>query len=158
MKLSIITINRNNAKGLQKTMESVFMQTFTEFEYVVVDGLSTDNSIVTIKNFEKHLTQQQNNQILQSFRWISEPDTGVYQAMNKGIKMASGDYLLFLNSGDFLVDKRVIENVFGKEQIADILYGRCNVSDKGKVIWTSNPPLEISAIDLYEDGSSFTHE
>lgn len=126
MKLSIITINLNNRNGLQKTMESVFAQTFKDFEYIVIDGGSTDGSRELIEMYSDHFSY-----------WVSEPDSGVYNAMNKGIREAKGDYLLFLNSGDFLVEKDVLGKVFGRELSADIVNARCNVSDKGKVVWTS---------------------
>ena len=85
MKLSIITINRNNAEGLRKTMESVLTQAYQDFEYIVVDGASSDHSVEVIKE----LTNERVNE-LKSFTWISEPDTGIYNAMNKGIEIAEG--------------------------------------------------------------------
>ena len=103
MILTIITINYNNASGLQKTMESVLSQTSKEFEYIIVDGGSTDNSIQTIQQF--------NNSTIQQFQCISEPDSGIYNAMNKGIRMAKGEYIHFLNSGDWLVDEFVVERM-----------------------------------------------
>lgn len=145
MILSIITINKNNKIGLQKTMESVFMQDFNDFEYIVIDGASTDGSLETIQRFNDSTTQQ--------FFWISKPDSGVYQAMNKGIGMATGEYLLFLNSGDFLVDNNVLKRIFEDYTLtADIICARCNVSDKGIVIWTSNPPKYITFGTLYYQG------
>ena len=94
MKLSIITINRNNVSGLEKTMLSVVSQTYKEFEYVVVDGASTDDSVEVIKRLAPQFGDR--------LKWISEPDKGIYNAMNKGMKMASGDYYQILNSGDSL--------------------------------------------------------
>ncbi len=99
-KLSIITINYNNAQGLIKTMNSVFNQTFHEFEYIIIDGASEDGSIEIIKEFS--------NFPFKRFKWISEPDSGIYNAMNKGIRKATGDYLLFLNSGDEFVSDTVL--------------------------------------------------
>ena len=102
MKLSIITINRNNATGLEKTMRSVATQTFKDFEYIVVDGASTDGSVDVIKKLEpefKHL------------KWVSEPDSGIYNAMNKGMRMASGEYFQILNSADCLASEDVIERM-----------------------------------------------
>ena len=87
-KLSIITINRNNAAGLRKTMESVFSQTYRDFEYIVVDGASSDESVEVVKEIEK--SQITNHQSQISFTWISEPDTGIYNAMNKGVEIALG--------------------------------------------------------------------
>ena len=99
MTLSIITINWNNASGLEKTMRSVAAQTGVDFEYIVVDGASSDGSKEVIRSFEASLGER--------LKWISEPDKGIYNAMNKGIGMASGDYLQFLNSGDCLTSENV---------------------------------------------------
>jgi len=98
--LSIITINYNNAKGLKKTMDSVEAQTWQEFEHIVIDGNSTDNSVEIVKSYT-----------YKNLDWLSEPDLGIYNAMNKGIEKASGKYLLFLNSGDSLENNRALENV-----------------------------------------------
>ncbi|MTK52590.1 glycosyltransferase family 2 protein [Paludibacter sp.] len=119
LKLSIITINKNNASGLQKTMESVFAQTSKDFEYIVIDGASTDESIRTIQQF--------NNSMTQRFRWLSEPDTGIYNAMNKGLKIAQGEYVQFLNSGDTLAAMDVTEKMLHQVSIVNyqlsIIYG-----------------------------------
>lgn len=98
MLISIITINYNDAKGLKKTMNSVFSQTFSNFEYIVIDGGSTDGSAAFIEANKDKITH-----------WISESDSGIYNAMNKGISAANGDYLLFLNSGDDFVDASALE-------------------------------------------------
>ncbi|WP_309609395.1 glycosyltransferase family 2 protein [Flavobacterium sp.] len=96
-KLSIITINYNNASGLQRTIESVAAQQYSDMEYIVVDGGSTDESLEIIKQHEKFIN-----------KWVSEKDNGIYNALNKGIKMATGNYLLFLNSGDHFYDSAVL--------------------------------------------------
>lgn len=105
MKLSIITINRNNAAGLEKTLKSVSSQTCKDFEHIIVDGASTDNSVDVIKKYETSLSTLKTSH---SIKWISEPDKGIYNAMNKGIKMASGDYVQILNSGDILASDDVV--------------------------------------------------
>lgn len=87
MKLSIITINRNNAEGLRKTMESVFAQTYRDFEYIVVDGASTDESVEVIREYD---SVNHSSVHPLTFAWISEPDTGIYNAMNKGVEIALG--------------------------------------------------------------------
>ena len=87
--LSIITINYNNASGLKQTVNSVVNQSNKNFEYIIIDGNSTDRSKPIIDSLE-----------FENLKWISEEDSGIYNAMNKGIKRATGDYLLFLNSGD----------------------------------------------------------
>jgi glycosyltransferase involved in cell wall biosynthesis len=117
MKQSIITINRNNAIGLEKTMRSVANQTFKEFEYIVVDGASTDGSVDVIKKIEPEFAH---------LKWVSEPDSGIYNAMNKGIRMASGDYIQILNSADCLAAPDVTARMLaGLENAGDpaILYG-----------------------------------
>lgn len=146
MKLTIITINRNNALGLERTILSVLSQTYKSFEYVIVDGASTDASVSIIEK----LIDNSEKQI--SIKWISEQDKGIYNAMNKGIKMALGEFLLFLNSGDFLLDNNVLEKVFEEDIDADIICARCNVSDNGKVVWTSPYQKRISLKTLYVGG------
>ena len=89
MRYSIITINYNNKEGLRRTIESVIGQTFTDFEYIIIDGGSTDGSVNIIKENARNITF-----------WVSEPDKGIYHAMNKGTNHATGDYLIFMNSGD----------------------------------------------------------
>ena len=101
MKLSIITINYNNAEGLRKTMESVLAQTYTEIEYIIVDGASTDGSVDVIRELATRPT----------IKWVSEKDTGIYNAMNKGIRMATGEYIEILNSGDILFDANVTQRM-----------------------------------------------
>jgi glycosyltransferase involved in cell wall biosynthesis len=118
MKLSIITINRNNAAGLEKTMQSVVSQTYKEFEYVVVDGASTDDSVEVIKRLAPQFGER--------LKWISEPDKGIYNAMNKGMRMASGDYFQILNSADCLASDDVTERMLSeleKLKYPTILYG-----------------------------------
>lgn len=99
-KLSIITINYNNCFGLSKTINSVINQTFTDFEWVVIDGGSTDGSKELIEQYQGYITY-----------WCSESDEGVFNAMNKGVKQANGEYCLFLNSGDRLHSANVIQEV-----------------------------------------------
>ena len=122
MELSVITINLNNATGLLKTMRSVLSQTFNDFEYIIVDGESSDNSVDLIKEF---------NTKFQNLYWISEPDSGIFNAMNKGINLSKGKYLLFLNSGDFLSDQNTLEQVFSNKRNADILCGKANIIENG---------------------------
>ena len=117
MKLSIITINWNNVQGLEKTIQSVVSQTSDDFEYVIIDGNSTDGSVDVIKRYAE----------ARPINWLSEPDKGIYNAMNKGIAKASGEYLHFLNSGDILFDNNVVAEMVGeieKNNHPDILIGR----------------------------------
>lgn len=104
MILSIVTINCNNAEGLKKTLASVAAQTVTEFEHVVVDGASTDGSADIIREYAEKASYP--------VRWVSEPDKGIYNAMNKGLRMASGEYVQVLNSGDIYASDHVIADMF----------------------------------------------
>ena len=118
MILSIITINRNNAAGLEKTMASVLAQTYTAIEYVVVDGASTDGSVAVIRRFADKFGDR--------IKWVSESDNGIYNAMNKGMQMASGDYYQILNSGDCLASSDVSERMLAeleRQEYPSILYG-----------------------------------
>lgn len=119
-RLSVITINYNNFIGLQKTMESVFIQNFSDYNYVVIDGNSTDESKKIIEKYSDKLAY-----------WVSENDNGVYSAMNKGIKNADGEYVLFLNSGDVFYSADSLKILF--ENIgADIVYGNILVDSIDK--------------------------
>ena len=110
--ISIITVNLNNAEGLKRTMESIRMQSYTDFEWIVIDGGSTDGSKEFIEKNQSEIES-----------WISEKDTGIYNAQNKGIQRAKGEYCLFLNSGDLLADKNVLKEVSAYLKEVDILYG-----------------------------------
>lgn len=112
MKLSIITVNYNNLVGLVKTCESVKSQSYRDFEWLVIDGGSTDGA----KEYLETLSPQPDY-------WCSEPDKGIYHAMNKGIGRAQGEYLLFLNSGDTLLDNHVLADAAPLMADTDIVYG-----------------------------------
>lgn len=105
MNLSIITINRNNSAGLEKTLKSVASQTCNDFEHIIIDGASTDDSVDVIKKYESSLSTLKTSHLI---KWVSEPDKGIYNAMNKGIKMAEGEYVQILNSGDILASDDVV--------------------------------------------------
>lgn len=112
MKFSIITVNYNNKEGLRKTIESVIHQTFRDFEYIVIDGGSSDGSAEVLKEYDKYITY-----------WVSEPDEGIYNAMNKGISHSHGDYLNFMNSGDCFYSPDILEKVSCYQMTADFIVG-----------------------------------
>lgn len=147
MKLSVITVNYNNAEGLEKTILSVLDQTFSDFEFIVIDGNSTDGSIDIIQKYTDKISY-----------WISEPDSGIYNAMNKGIKKAKGEFLYFLNSGDYLVVPTVFEQIF-KDKIyyTPIIRGN-QITDFGTYTqtWINFGNREITLYDMY--CSSFHHQ
>jgi len=130
MKLSIITINLNNSPGLEKTILSVFSQTFKDFEFIIIDGKSSDSSTDLILKYQKQLSY-----------WISEEDKGIYEAMNKGIRKAKGEYCLFLNSGDWLYSEKALSDVFSMNLKEDIVYGKQLIEKNGKLV--DDPCLDV---------------
>ena len=134
-KLSIITINYNNSKGLAKTIETVLEQTFEDYEYIIIDGGSTDGSVDIIKAHADKITY-----------WVSEKDAGVYNAMNKGIVKATGEYCYFLNSGDYLWKRDVLEKVFKESNSEDIVYGNMI---NGKILQVNHGPHPLTFYDLF---------
>lgn len=119
MTLSIITINYNNRAGLQRTIDSVICQTWKDYEWIVIDGGSKDGSKELIEQYQQHFAY-----------WCSEPDKGVYNAMNKGVVHAHGDYLIFMNSGDAFYDGSVLEEIYSLNSSADIITGQIVSLDK----------------------------
>lgn len=117
MKLSIITINYNNAAGLKKTLDSVAGQTWCEFEHIIIDGGSTDNSVDVIQRYADLYAERY------SIKWVSESDRGVYDAMNKGIKMAIGEYCLFMNGGDCLSLPTTLSQIALDKHAEDLVVG-----------------------------------
>ena len=137
-KISIISVNYNNRDGLTRTIVSVIGQTYDYTEYIVVDGGSSDGSKDVILDHEQAINH-----------WISEPDRGVFHAMNKGLELATGEYVLFINSGDFLIDDRVLEDVVALGLNEDLVYGNIlllNGSDKRD--WF--PDRELSFNSFYK--------
>lgn len=144
MKLSIITINYNNAEGLRKTLASVAAQTYRNIEHIIIDGGSTDGSVDIIKEYAEKPTP---NPSLKgrAIKWVSEPDRGIYNAMNNGISKATGDYIQILNSGDLLAASDVTERMtaalytihhtpYIEKGFPAILYGNMLKSYDGKTI------------------------
>lgn len=144
--LSIITVNLNNQDGLQKTIDSVNAQTFRDFEWIVIDGGSTDGS--------RDLLER--NARLFDF-WVSEPDGGIYQAMNKGIKKANGDYCLFLNSGDYLYENSTLASVFSSPHSESFFWGKILYeASPGNYIKQGFDNTSFSAFELFRN--SFPHQ
>ncbi|WXT99919.1 MAG: putative glycosyltransferase [Catillopecten margaritatus gill symbiont] len=130
--ISIVTIVFNGVEFLEETIQSVVSQTHENIEYIVIDGGSTDGTVEIIKKYEDKIS-----------RWISEPDKGIYDAMNKGIDLATGDWINFMNSGDCFLDKSVVDKVIpalGDDMI--VVYGD-TILDYGT--YTSlKPSLDLS--------------
>ena len=140
MKISVITINYNNAEGLRRTITSVLKQTYGNLQYLVIDGNSTDDSKAILTQFKQEISYA-----------VSEPDRGIYDAMNKGIRAADGDYLLFLNSGDVFVNDAVIAESVAAGLTADLVSANLRFVENGTSrIWM---PPETLSFDLFYKGS-----
>ena len=133
MKFSIITVVYNNEKEIEDTIKSVLNQTYKNIEYIIIDGASTDNTCDIIKKYIKKISI-----------FISEPDNGIYYAMNKGIRIATGDVIGFINSDDFYCSSLVIEKIadeFISKKIdclyGDLVYVDCKNSSKVIRYWKS---------------------
>jgi len=142
-KLSIITINYNNKNGLEKTIKSVINQTFDNFEYIIIDGGSNDESVDIIKKYTNKIDF-----------WISEPDKGIYNAMNKGISHAHGKYLNFMNSGDIFYNNNVLKNLFAKNYSEDIITGTTIGNDDNDIRFSTEG--RITFLTLYR--STISHQ
>lgn len=140
MKLSIITINYNNRGGLERTAKSIVDQSFRDFEWIVVDGGSDDGSTDILKQYASYITWS-----------VSEPDGGIYEAMNKGLERAKGEYVQFLNSGDSFIDESVLEKVFANEKLADVNYGDQWCILDGSIIEKRTYPDNIDIIYLFRN-------
>lgn len=137
MKLSIVTINYNDAAGLRKTIESVASQTVRDqIEHVIIDDGSTDGSVDVIKEYQDKITY-----------WNHRPNKGIYPTMNEGTRAAKGDYCLFLNSGDYLHDEKSIERIIGLLGDTDFVFGRIVFTANGEL---SGIPEQITLNYMYQ--------
>ncbi len=148
-KLSIITINYNNLEGLKKTIESVSSQTCKEFEYLIIDGGSTDGSVAYIESKSDAIDY-----------WISEPDKGIYNAMNKGIELATGEYILFINSGDHLFSDKAVKSAEKYLQSYDVIYFNLQIISEDNRFKIHSLPDKLKFSDFFIDSwphpSTFT--
>lgn len=136
MRFSVISVNYNNRQGLDKTIKSVVEQkSFNDFEYIIIDGASTDGSVDIIMKYSDSINF-----------WVSEPDEGIYDAMNKGVSVAKGDYCIFMNSGDCFYGNKVLYDVSKiMNEHVDFIAG--NYCIKGKVY--KSPDL-VTAMTLFK--------
>ncbi len=120
--LSVITVVYNNVRDIERTVLSVINQTYSSIEYIIIDGLSNDGTLEVINKYKHRISQ-----------FISEKDAGIYDAMNKGLAMATGDYVIFMNSGDEFYELKTVEHVFEKSPDADIYYGETEmINEEGQ--------------------------
>jgi len=156
-KLSIITVCYNNRNGLQKTMKSVVCQTFTDYEYIIIDGGSTDGTVELIKNVELKIKNVECR--MKNFCWVSEKDNGIYDAMNKGIKMAKGEYCYFLNSDDCIAAPNTLEKIFAKlNPETDIIYGNLAKQRDDKFCNVIKFSKNITPYSFYRDKPAIHHQ
>ncbi|MBD2464224.1 glycosyltransferase [Oscillatoria sp. FACHB-1407] len=145
MKISIITVCRNSEAYIEKAIKSVLAQTYDQIEYIVIDGASTDKTVDLISQYKSSI-----------HKFVSEPDSGIYQAMNKGIRMATGSYIYFLNSDDYLVDDSVIEDVaifLQNNPLCHIVYGDLEVRNSSGKTQLFKPPAPQHVKDFMIYGS-----
>ena len=139
MKFSIITVNYNNRDGLIKTINSVINQTCSDYEFIIIDGGSTDGSVDVLKEYSSQINY-----------WVSEPDGGIYQGMNKGIMKATGEYLNFMNSGDCFYSEQVLQHVNDLHLVSDIIVGHdFHYNPKTQQGFTTILPPRISMLTFY---------
>ncbi|GFZ42096.1 glycosyltransferase family 2 protein [Bacteroides nordii] len=141
-KLSVITINYNNCKGLKRTIESVVNQTNEDFEFIIIDGGSTDGSVDLINEYENKIDY-----------WVSEADGGIYHAMNKGIAQAHGKYLNFMNSGDCFYEVETLDKVFSEICDQDYIVGIAFVPNEKNKLWKP-VKKDFSLLDVYCGGQA----
>lgn len=137
MRYSVITINYNNCKGLRQTIDSVLGQSYKDFEYIIIDGGSSDGSVEILNEYDDKI-----------HFWVSEPDNGIYNAMNKGVVQAHGEYCIFMNSGDCFYDLTVLERVNAADPTEDIVVGKVAIDKQNHII--SPPPKgNLTMFHLY---------
>ena len=137
MKISVITINYNDCEGLRATIGSVVSQTYDNYEFIVIDGGSTDGSVDVLKEHNESITY-----------WASEKDKGIYNAMNKGVAQADGDYCIFMNSGDCFYSPQVLETVINRGLTSDIVVGKVAIDNEGNII-SPQPLGDLTFYHLY---------
>ncbi len=119
-KISVITVVYNGAEVIEGTIKNVLAQTYKNIEFIIIDGASKDNTLEIVNNYKSYLA-----------KIISEPDKGLYDAMNKGLMHATGDYVIFINAGDAFYNHNVLENIFAnKKSYADVYYGETVITDE----------------------------
>lgn len=148
-KLSVITIVYNNVKDIERTMLSILNQTYSNIEYIVIDGASNDGTLEIVKKYEDRIA-----------KLISEKDKGIYDAMNKGLALATGDYVLFMNSGDEIYELETVEKIFATAPNADIYYGETEMYDEN---WQSlgrrrHQAPEHFTWESFKYGMSISHQ
>lgn len=138
MKISVITVCKNAENTIEKTLQSVFKQTYKNIEYIVIDGVSTDKTLEIVDNYKDKIAYI-----------VSEKDTGIYNAMNKGVKLATGDVLYFLNADDSVYDENVFQDIVNafKENNPDVVFGDMLCSNNRQL---SDEQVNMKPGDIYK--------
>lgn len=148
MKISVVTVCYNAVNTIEKTISSVINQTYSDIEYIIIDGGSKDGTIELIKKYADYITY-----------WVSESDSGIYHAMNKGIEAATGEWINFMNSGDIFATRDVIQNIFASNinENTDIIYGNSIIQNKNKTVTliAGNNISLLRKCPIYRHGASF---
>jgi glycosyltransferase involved in cell wall biosynthesis len=139
-KLSVITVCLNAEVSIETTIMSVVGQTFTDFEYIIVDGGSKDKTLDIVDKYKENIS-----------KIVSEPDKGLYDAMNKGISLADGEYIAFLNAGDYYCNKKILEKIFGNKIEEDLIYGDMVVLLSGGTMIRKKSPKRIKKYYMFSD-------
>lgn len=149
MKISIITVCYNSEKTIEETIRSVVKQTYQNIEYIIIDGASNDKTLEIIEKYKNKIAV-----------FISEKDSGIYNAMNKGIEHSTGDILYFLNANDYLFDKNVIADIvekFNKTKDASIVYGALATINEDNTLYTESKVEDIDKI-FFMNGNCICHQ
>jgi glycosyltransferase involved in cell wall biosynthesis len=146
--ISIITIVYNSKSYLEATIKSIIGQTYKNIEYIIIDGGSTDGTLEIIKKYSKQIS-----------KWISERDSGIYDAMNKGLATATGEYVLFINSGDEIANPDVLFKIFSSEVNADCYYGNTIlINPDGSVLKKMQAPDKLSWKSFFNGMPYVSHQ
>ena len=152
-KVSVITISFRAAKEIRETIESVLAQTYTDYEYLFIDGASKDGTVDVIESYRSQFEAKG-----VAYRVVSEPDKGIYDAMNKGVAKATGEWIVMMNAGDSFVDGKVLEDLFkDKDYDADIIYGDTVLRDRSRKVVMYK---RVDARPLYriDESMAFCHQ
>ena len=147
IKISIITVTYNAAQCIQRTLDSIISQQYPCVEHLIVDGASTDNTVAMAEKYKKQSDIAENGHIVNI---ISEPDKGLYDAMNKGLRLATGEYIIYMNAGDFFPDENVLDRIISEASATPqpaVIYGDTDiVDDNGEYIGSRHllPPENLS--------------
>jgi glycosyltransferase involved in cell wall biosynthesis len=145
-KITVVTICYNAEKCIKETIQSVLGQSYTDFEYLIIDGKSKDNTIDIIKEFED-----------ERIILVSEKDNGIYDAMNKGIRLSSGEYIIFMNSGDVFADSKVLEDI-SSEFKADVVFGNALIKKQEGIVREKYSDKKFRLFIMFLSGYMINHQ